>query len=64
MRALIMKVGTGPSSYYYVRESRLIVGTELSVGQQIRFREQNHGAKWERGIVREISGDVPIVERW
>jgi hypothetical protein len=63
MRAVIMKVGTQSSYAYFVKETKNIKGTEFSVGQKIKFKPQRiNGAKWEDGLIYEMSGDMPLVE--
>ncbi len=64
MRAVIMKVRTGASLAYYVKETKRLRGVEFSCGQRITYREQKQGSQWETGVIREMIGDMPVVERW
>jgi hypothetical protein len=62
MKAAIMKVGTQSSYYYFIKETKKIKGTELSTGQIITFREQQHGSRWQKGKIWKMSGNMPCVE--
>lgn len=61
MNAGILKIGTMPLNNYYIRTNKRLA--DYAPGDNISFREQGHGAKWEHGIIREIMVDVPRIER-
>ena len=61
MNAGILKIGTMPLTHFFIRTNKKL--SDYAPGDKITFREQEHGAKWETGIVREIIVDVPRIDQ-
>jgi len=61
MNAGILKIGTMPLNHYHIRTNKRL--SDYAPGDKITFREQAPGARWERGIVREIIIAAPRIER-
>ena len=61
MQPAILKIGTMPTSHYWVWGNKKI--SDYEPGDRIKFTEQKKYGRWENGIVTNMVSTVPFVER-
>jgi len=61
MQPAILKVGTMPTSHYWVWGNKKV--SNYKPGDKIKFTEQKKNTPWETGIVTDMVSTVPFIER-